>query len=45
METYTTEGWLGGNLMVEECSVEDAEVDNLISELEEEGYTVLVFLE
>jgi biotin operon repressor len=45
METYTIEGWLGGNLMVEECGVEDVAVDDMIAELKEEGYSVLVFRE
>lgn len=45
MKTYTVEGWLGGNLMVEECSVEEVALDDLIGDLEEEGYIVLVYRE
>lgn len=45
METYTVEGWLGGELVAEEYGVEKSALDNMICELEEEGFTVLVFRE
>ena len=45
MKTFKIEGWLDGALMVEECGVESSGVSYLISELEEEGYTVRLYQE
>ena len=45
METYTVEGWLDDELIADERGIEESAVENMISELKEEGYSVLVFLE
>lgn len=38
MKTYTIYGYLRGQCMVEECSVEESEVQTVVDELESEGY-------
>jgi hypothetical protein len=39
MKTYTIKGYWRGELQVEECSVEESSVQEVVDELESEGYT------
>ena len=38
MKTFTIKGYRNGVLMVEECSVEESEVQEVVDELESEGF-------
>ena len=42
MKTYTINGYKRGELMVEECSVEESQVQEVVDELESEGYATEV---
>ena len=42
MKTYTIKGYRNGELMVEECSVEESEVQYVVDELESEGFATEV---
>ena len=42
MKTFTIKGYVNGVLMVEECSVEESEVQEVVDELESEGYATEV---
>jgi len=38
MKTFTIKGYVNGVLMAEECSVEESEVQEVVDELESEGF-------
>ncbi len=42
MKTYTIKGYWRGELHVEECSVEESQVQEVVDELESEGYATEV---
>lgn len=42
MKTYTIKGYKSGELMVEECSVDEASVQEVVDELESEGFATEV---
>jgi competence protein ComGC len=42
MKTYTVKGYWRGELQVEECSIDEDEVQTVVDELESEGYTTEV---
>ena len=43
--TYKVEGWKDGELIAEECGVEESSLDDMVETLEEEGFDVVVVLE
>ena len=38
MKTYKISGYQRGELMFEECSIDESEVDEVVEQLESEGY-------
>lgn len=42
IKTFTVEGWLDGELIAEECSVELSALSDMVSTLEEEGFVVCI---
>ena len=43
--TFKVEGWKDGELIAEECGVEESSLDDMVETLEEEGFDVTIVLE